>query len=360
AADARASYAAAAAARAAVIPDTDPDARAHRARPRARASARASARARFCARAADSEDRAADSLVPSPGPDSSLVPPGFVDSLGFVVSLEFSEVVSKLISAVSALAKDIIRYHIARTVSSILRNLSSSERSAWCLTNVKLYELKFLTRCFAEYSSKLLPTFINNLCGVRVWDSSSRSLVLLTGNRLADFWLSLDEAILKAIAGFFMPKWYELIGRSSASSGTVEGLSDLCGGDFVSACARAGTSSSSVSRFDSASEGMRVRVASHDGGSLDGGNFVDLFGFEVSPRVEEMVNVLICEVSALARRTYSSVVAVPVSSNMRGLSSSEQCAWLITNMMLYKTSFMHKFFLDYCGGLCSEFICSLF
>uniref|UniRef100_UPI000AFF06D0 hypothetical protein n=1 Tax=Candidatus Ichthyocystis sparus TaxID=1561004 RepID=UPI000AFF06D0 len=61
-----------------------------------------------------------------------------------------------------------------------------------------------------------------------------------------------------------------------------------------------------------------------------------------------------------ARSTYSSVVAVPVSSNMRGLSSSEQCACLITNMMLYKTSFMHKFFLDYCGGLCSEFICSLF
>ncbi|WP_176696114.1 hypothetical protein [Candidatus Ichthyocystis sparus] len=341
---------------AAPIPDTDNAARARRARPRARASARA----RFCARAADSEDRAADSLVPSPGPDSSLVPPGFVDSLGFVVSLEFSEVVSKLISAVSALAKDIIRYHIARTVSSILRNLSSSERSAWCLTNVKLYELKFLTRCFAEYSSKLLPTFINNLCGVRVWDSSSRSLVLLTGNRLADFWLSLDEAILKAIAGFFMPKWYELIGRSSASSGTVEGLSDLCGGDFVSACARAGTSSSSVSIFDSASEGMRARVASHDGGSLAGGDSVDLFGFEVPPEVEGMVKVLTSEVSALARRIYSSVVAVSVSHTLRELSFSEQCAWLIANMMSYRTSFMHRFFLEYCGGLCSEFICSLF
>ncbi|WP_242641777.1 hypothetical protein, partial [Candidatus Ichthyocystis sparus] len=169
-----------------------------------------------------------------------------------------------------------------------------------------------------------------------------------------------DKAIFKAVAGFFMSKWYELIGRFSAPSDTVEGSSDLCGGDFVNACARAGTSLSSVSRFDSASEGMRARVASHDGGSLDGGNFVDLFGFEVSPRVEEMVNILICEVSALARRTYSSVVAVPVSSNMRGLSSSEQCAWLITNMMLYKTSFVYKFFLDYCGGLCSEFICSLF
>ncbi|WP_242641679.1 hypothetical protein, partial [Candidatus Ichthyocystis sparus] len=227
------------------------------------------------------------------------------------------------------------------------------------LINMKFYELKFVARCFAEYSSKLLPTFINNLCGVRVWDSSSRSLVLLTGNRLADFWLSLDKAIFKAVAGFFMSKWYELIGRFPALSATVEGSSDLCGGDFVNACARAGTSSSSVSRFDSASEGMRARVASHDGDSLASVDFVDLFGFEAPP-VEEMVNVLICEVSVLARRTYSSVVAVPVSRALRELSFSEQCAWLITNMMLYKTSFVYNFFLEYCGGLCSEFICSLF
>nr|WP_092460754.1 hypothetical protein [Candidatus Ichthyocystis sparus] len=408
AADASANSAAVAAARAtdaffnfdaaaragASISDTDSAALARSAR------AHASARTRLCARAADSkdravaaraaavaadrvvalarafaadhivaQDRAADSRVPSIGTDSdpisdsgacsSFMPPGFVDLLGFVVSIEFSEMVNKLISEVCALAENIISHYITRAVSDILRNLSSSERSAWCLINGKLYELKFVAKCFVEYSSQLLSTFINNLCGVRVWDSSSRSLVLLTGNRLADFWLSLDEAILKAIAGFFMPKWYELIGRSSASSGTVEGLSDLCGGDFVSACARAGTSSSSVSIFDSASEGMRARVASHDGDSLASVDFVDLFGFEAPP-VEEMVNVLICEVSVLARRTYSSVVAVPVSSALRELSFSEQCAWLITNMMLYKTSFVYNFFLEYCGGLCSEFICSLF
>ncbi|WP_141663828.1 hypothetical protein [Candidatus Ichthyocystis sparus] len=325
------------------------------------------------------QDRAADdSRVPSPGldsdpisnssctadvagsstssllPDSSLMPTGFVDLFGFAVSLEFSEVVDKLISEICALAKNVIYYYITKTVLNVICNLSNSERRAWCLTNGKLYELKFVSKCFAEYSSKLLPTFINALCSVKVWDSSSRSLVLLTGNRLANFWASLDRAIFKAVVGFFMSKWYKLIGRFSAPSGSVEESYDLCGGDFVNACARAGTSSSSVSRFDLASEVMRARVASYDGGS------VDLFGFAVSPEVEGMVNVLISEVSVLARRTYSSVVAVPVSRVLRRLSFSEQCAWLITNMMLYKTSFAYRFFLDYCGGLCSEFICSLF
>ncbi|WP_176696813.1 hypothetical protein, partial [Candidatus Ichthyocystis sparus] len=366
-------------------PDNDPGAVlvcARRARSRARAAdsrsrtlATLAAAARDAAVAADIvvaqarafaagrvvvQDLAADSRVPSPGPDSSLIPPGFVDLFGFVVSLKFSEVVNDLISGVCILAKDIISYFILRIVSNILRNLSSSERRAWCLTNGKLYELKFVARCFAGYSTELLPTFLNSLRSVRTWDSSSRSLVLLTGDRLADFWVSLDEAIFKSITSFFMSRWCGLIDRFSVMSGPEEGSSPLCGGDFVNACARSDASLPSVSRFDSASEGMRVRVASQDGGSLDGGDFVYLFGFEVPPRVEEMVNVLICEVSALARRTYSSVVAVPVSSNMRELSSSEQCACLITNMMLYKTSFMHRFFLDYCGGLCSEFICSLF
>nr|WP_141663490.1 hypothetical protein [Candidatus Ichthyocystis sparus] len=291
------------------------------------------------------------SLLPD---SSSLMPPGFVDLFGFVVSLEFSEVVNKLISGVRALAKDIIPYYIIRTVSNIFRNLSSSERRAWCLTNGKLYELKFVARCFAAYSIELLPTFINTLRSARTWDSSSRSLMLLTGNRLADFWASLDESIFEAITGFFVSRWCGLIDRLFVMSGPEEGSSALCGGDFVSACAKSDTSSSSVSIFDSASEGMRVRVAPH------GGDSVDLFGFEVPPGVQEMVNVLTREVSELAKRTYSSVVAVPVSRTMMELSSSEQCAWLITNMTLYKTSFLYRFFLDYCGGLCSEFICSLF
>nr|WP_092460752.1 hypothetical protein [Candidatus Ichthyocystis sparus] len=390
--------------------DTDNDARVRARRARARA------RDRFCARAADiqdraaaaraaadsadrvvalarafaadhivAQDRAADSLVPSQGPDSdpvsnsgartaavagssissllpnsSLMPPGFVDLFGFAVSLEFSEVVNRLISAVSALAKNIIYHYITRAATDTVRNLSSSERSAWYLTNGKLCEIKFVARCFAEYSYKLLPTFISNLCSVKVWDSSSRSLVPLTGKRLADFWLSLDKAILKSVVVFFMSKWYELIGRFPDASGTVGRSSGLCGEDFVNACASVGTSSSSVSRFYLASEGVRARVASHDGGSSAGDNSVDLFGFEVSPEVEEMVNVLTCEVSALARQTYSRVVAVPVSRALERLSFSEQYAWLITNMMVYKTGFVYKFLLDYCDGLCSEFICSLF
>ncbi|WP_242641780.1 hypothetical protein, partial [Candidatus Ichthyocystis sparus] len=349
--------------------DTDSDAArvcARRARARARAAgsyfralATLAATARDAAVAADvvvaqarafaaglvvAQDLAADSRVPSPGPDSnpisdspcttavagsptssllpdsSLIPPGFVDLFGFVVSLKLSDVVDDLISGVCTLAKDIISYYILRTVSNILRNLSVSERRAWCLTNGKFYELKFVARCFAGYSTELLPTFLNSLRSVRTWDSSSRSLVLLTGERLADFWASLDKAIFKAITSFFMSRWCGLINRFSVMSGPEEGSSALCGGDFVNACARSDTSLPLVSRFDSASEGMRVRVASQDGGSLDGGDFVYLFGFEVPPRVEEMVNVLICEVSALARSTYSSVVAVPVSSNMRGLS----------------------------------------
>ncbi len=213
-----------------------------------------------------------------------------------------------------------------------------------------------MARCFVEYSSQLLPTFVNNLCGVRVWDSSSRSLVLLTGNGLADFWLSLDKAIFKAVAGFFMSKWYELAMNFSVSFFSQlepgEGLSALCGGDFVDACAKAGTSSSSC--FDSITGGMGVHVSPH------GGDSVDLFGLEVLPEVRGMFDVLICEISTLARRTYSSVIRAQVMDALSRLSGYEQCAWLTTNTMLYKTSFVANCLAEYYDSLCPGFIYSLF
>ncbi|WP_141663830.1 hypothetical protein, partial [Candidatus Ichthyocystis sparus] len=295
AADARANFDASA--RAAVFtPDTDSNATRARARARARSRARdvadrvAAARvaaARAAAVAADHvvaqahafaadlgivQDRAADSCVPITGPDSDpisnsaaraaavaiaasslrpdpsfLLPPGCVDLFGFVVHSEFREVVSKLISDVCALAESFYLCMVEIPASDALRGLSNTVRCAWCLINKKFYEAKFVAKCFAACCANLLPEFIKHLCSVKVWDSSSRCFFPLMGNSLRDFWTFLDQAIFRAVGSFFVAKWSELAMNFSVSFFSQlepgEGLSALCGGDFVDACAKAGTSS---------------------------------------------------------------------------------------------------------------------
>ncbi len=293
-----------------------------------------------------------------PDPSSlELGPAVFVDLFGFVVLSEISEMVDKIIFDIRAAAKAIYQYTVRAQVSDAISMLSNSERFAWCLVSMKFYEAKFVTKCLANYCFKILPDVINRLCSIRVWDSSSRSFVPLMGSRLVDFWVSLDKDILRAIVDCFIAKWRYSTGRLRvpffAPLDTGEGSSILCGRDFVGFCAKAGTSSLSVSRFASIT-GMREQVAPH------GGDFADLFGFEVPSEVREMVSVLICEISALARSTYSSTVRSEVLHALIGLSDCEQRAWLIANMMFYKTAFMARCFAEYCDGLCPGFICSLF
>nr|WP_141663487.1 hypothetical protein [Candidatus Ichthyocystis sparus] len=413
-ADARARAADAVAARAhAAVPlsNTDPNfvrafARARAADSRAHTAAALAAAARVAAIDADrvfAQARAADGRAPDLGPDSNLViasvgaaataatcsvsvtsttdtstaaiagsstssllpdtsspvPSGFVELFGFVVPTELSEVVSKLISEVCALAKSFYPGTLRVPFSGAVRSLSNSEqRCAWCLTNMKLYEAKFMAKCAAEYFVKLLPEFIKHLCNVRVWDSSSRCLLPLMGSRLRDFWASLDQAIFRALQDFFVAKWTALTARFSVpallSPVPGEVSSALCGGDFVGACAKAATSSSSHSIFGSITGGMGLQVAPHAGDS------VSLFGFELPSEVGEMVEVLIREISEFARRTYSSLVGVQVLDAMSRLSDSEKCAWLTASMMLYKAGFVAKCLTGYSDELCSDFIYSLF
>ncbi|WP_242641759.1 hypothetical protein, partial [Candidatus Ichthyocystis sparus] len=189
-ADARARAAAAVAARAhAAVPlsNTDPNfvrafARARAADSRAHTAAALAAAARVAAIDADrvfAQARAADGRAPDLGPDSNLViasvgaaataatcsvsvtsttdtstaaiagsstssllpdtsspvPSGFVELFGFVVPTELSEVVSKLISEVCALAKSFYPGTLRVPFSGAVRSLSNSEqRCAWCLT----------------------------------------------------------------------------------------------------------------------------------------------------------------------------------------------------------------------------------
>ncbi|WP_176695561.1 hypothetical protein [Candidatus Ichthyocystis sparus] len=289
------------------------------------------------------------SLLPG---SSSIVPPGFADLFGLVVPSELSEVVINLISDICALARSFYPHTVRIPVLNALHKLSDPGRQrAWCLINMKLYETKFVAKCVAGYCAKLLPQFINLLCSVRVWDSSSRCLLPLTGNRLEDFWISLDQAIFRAVGGIFVSKWALTVRLFPLDPG--EGLYALCGGDFVDACARSDTSSSSASIFGSITGGMRVQVAPH------GGDHVDLFGFEVLLEVRELLDILICEISGLARRTFSSMVRAQVLDAMSRLSTSERHAWLATNVMLYKTGFVARCFAEYVE-FCPDFICSLF
>ncbi|WP_176696773.1 hypothetical protein [Candidatus Ichthyocystis sparus] len=292
-------------------------------------------------------------------PASSHIDPGFVDLFGFRVLPEVSELVNKLVSEMCALAKGAYPYTMRTPVSDTLCWFSSSgKKRAWCLMSMKLYETKFAAKCYVAYCAKLIPEFIVSICSVRAWDSSSRCLSPLVGNRLRDFWASLDQAVLKAVGDFFVAKWAALTMRFSVPFffplGPEEGSSALCGGDFVDACAstRSGASSLSGSRFASIIGRVEVQVVR--------GDCVDLFGFEVLPEVREIFDVLICEISALARLTYSSVVRDQVLDAMSRLPDSEQCAWLTANMMLYKTGFMAKCFTNYHSGLCPDFIRSLF
>ncbi|WP_092411344.1 hypothetical protein [Candidatus Ichthyocystis sparus] len=349
------------------VADDDPDPT--RVRVRARARCRpttADSRARdaaTCAAAADADRvvaqaRSSTSLLT---PDSSsLVQPVFVDLFGFAVPTELGELVRELISSVCELAKSFYPYTMRVPVSDVFREHSDSEerRCAWCLTNMKLYELKFVAKCIAAYFVQLLPEFVNRLCNLRAWDSSSRSFLPLMGSKLRDFWASLDKAIFRALRDFFVAKWTILTARFSVpallSSVPGEVSSALCGGDFVDACAGAATSSSSPSIFVSITGGMGLQVAPN------GGDSVNLFGFELPSEVGKMVEVLVREVSVLARSIYSSLVRVQVLDAMSKLSNSEKCAWLITNMMLYKTGFVARCLVVYSDELCPDFICSLF
>ncbi len=296
------------------------------------------------------------SLLPG---SSSPVPPDFADLFGFVVPSELSEVVNELISEVCTLAKGFYPGTLRIPFSGAVRSLSNSEQQcAWCLTNMKLYEAIFIFKSLASCFANLLPGFINRLCSVREWDSSNRSFLPLMGSRLRDFWASLDKAIFRALRDFFVAKWTILTARFSvpAFSSSVPGevSSALCGGDFVDACAGAATSSSSPSIFGSITRGMGLQVAPI------GGDSVNLFGFELPSEVGEMVEALIRETSALARRTYSSLVRVEVLGAMSKLSDSEKFAWLTANMMLYKTGFVARCLAAYSDELCPHFICSLF
>ncbi|WP_141663352.1 hypothetical protein [Candidatus Ichthyocystis sparus] len=303
------------------------------------------------------------SSTPSLLPDPSSLDPGFVgfvDLFGFGVLPELSEVVNRLISEVCAFAKRIYPHMVRAPVTDVLCKLSGSEQFAWCIDNMMFYETNLVARCFAAYYAKFLPEFIDPLCSVRAWDFSSRSLLPLMGNRLGDFWVSLDQAVLRAVGNFFTARWDSLIRHLSVPLGPGEGSSALCGGDFVNAYDKVGVPSLSVSRFGLITGGTRAQVVPHGGGSVADGHSVDLFGFKVPPEVSEMFNILICGVSALARRTYSSLVRVPMLDALSVLSSSEQHAWLVANVMLYKTAFMAKCFAEYCAEFRPVFIDSLF
>ncbi|WP_176696515.1 hypothetical protein, partial [Candidatus Ichthyocystis sparus] len=164
----------------------------HSANYRARRAAAAAAAAAAVA-PAFSEATLSTSLPPLLDPE--LV--GYVGLFGFVVSSEFSEVVSSLMSEVSTFTRTSICTYMSREASRTLYGLSHSERHAWFLKNRRLCEAKCMARCVAEYCYRLLPVFItNHLCSIRVWDSSVRCLLPLTGNKLVDFWSSLDRAIL--------------------------------------------------------------------------------------------------------------------------------------------------------------------
>ncbi|WP_092415170.1 hypothetical protein [Candidatus Ichthyocystis sparus] len=287
----------------------------------------------------------------------------FVDLFGFKVLPEFAEMVDTLISEVCAFARRTYPYVVRVPVSDVMCKLSVSERLAWCVDNVMLYETSLVSRCVAVYYAKLLLKSIEPLCAVRAWDSSSRSLSPLMGSMLRDFWLSLDQAILRAVGNFFISRWNGLIGNFFVPLplGPLEGSSALCGGDFISAYSKISVPSSAVSGCTSVAGEIGAQAVPHDDIYVAGGDLIDLFGFEVPVEVGEIVNVLIREVSALARRTYPSMVGAPVlDALLELLAPSEQFAWLTSNMMLYKTSFMAKCFSEYCSEFRPGLIDSLF
>ncbi|WP_092402864.1 hypothetical protein [Candidatus Ichthyocystis sparus] len=184
---------------------------------------------------------------------SSRRVPGFVgpvDLFGFQVFAEFSEMVNSLISEIHALARRVFPQMVRAPMTDAMYKLFGYERRAWCTSNVTLYETGLVARCFAAYCSKFRPDFINALSSVEEWDSASGSLSPLTGDRLRDFWLSLDRAVIEAIKSVFAVEWDASIRRfffalSESESGVA--LTELCGEDFVKAHSKAGVPALAIS-----------------------------------------------------------------------------------------------------------------
>ncbi|WP_092415162.1 hypothetical protein [Candidatus Ichthyocystis sparus] len=278
-------------------------------------------------------------------------------------------------------------------------------KAIWFKTYKELHLSKFMCRFICMYHYKHHPSLIRALDSIRVLSSSSDSrLVPLSGVELLDFLSKLDCAIRKEVESVFDLKWNEVADKVFSE---LEGglLGNVSCGDFInvldvvgvpvvafptsqrygyirpvvskrkrlgsgSECAVDATKSRSLSlpegvcdqsssKTKTASTTLAIttgkgvaRTVSKSKGKVPalkcGTYYIDSdvlnsLGVILSPKVVRVIECLFFKMDAFARRTYKSMVAKQLPSDVSSkLTVTGRAIWYLTYKVMCEGSFVFK------------------
>ncbi|WP_176696914.1 hypothetical protein, partial [Candidatus Ichthyocystis sparus] len=312
-------------------------------------------------------------LMESPGTSSELILPSSsvvdaddgsssnecVDLLGVKLHPDSAKLVLQLLRDVDKSFKHSfscsIRGYILETLGS---KLSVVEKAIWCKTYREQHLYRFMHRSICIYHSKHRPRFVRALDGVRVLSSSSDCrLVQLIGGELLSFLSELDCAVHKTVEYIFDSLWDKITGTVFAELEDGS-LSDVSCGDFIRVLDVAGIpavafSIAQVYNKKNAQVRAKRRVISESGTSEASSKLVkgegsvsgvfNSQGVMLSPKGVQVIKGLFFKVDAFARRTYKSMVAKQLPSDLSSkLTVTGRAIWYLTYKVMCEDSFLFK------------------
>uniref|UniRef100_UPI00159EC149 hypothetical protein n=1 Tax=Candidatus Ichthyocystis sparus TaxID=1561004 RepID=UPI00159EC149 len=311
-------------------------------------------------------------LMEAPGTSSELILPSSVvdsdgvsssnkcvDLLGVKLHPDSAKLVLQLLHDIYKSFKHSfshsIRGYILETLGS---KLSVVEKVIWCKTYREQHLYRFMHRSICIYHSKHRPRFVRALDDVRVLSSSSDCrLVQLIGGELLSFLSELDCAVHKTVEYIFDSLWDKITDTVFAELEDGS-LSDVSCGDFIRVLDVAGVPvvAFSIARVynkknaqvrakgraisaskTSESSGKRVEGE----GSVSG--VLNSLGVMLSPKDVRVIEGLFSEMDAFARRTYKSMVAKQLPSDVSDrLTITGRAIWYLTYKVMCEDSFLFK------------------
>ncbi|WP_092411386.1 hypothetical protein [Candidatus Ichthyocystis sparus] len=311
-------------------------------------------------------------LMEAPGTSSELILPSSVvdadggsssnkcvDLLGVKLHPDSAKLVLQLLHDLDKSFKHSfllsIRGYILETLGS---ELSVIEKAIWCKTYREQHLYRFMHRSICIYHSKYRPRFVRALDGVRVLSSSSdRRLVPLIGGELLGFLSELDCAVHKTVEYIFDSLWSKTTDTVFAELEDGS-LGDVSCEDFIRVLDVAGIPvvAFSIARVynkknsqvrakrraiseskTSESSGRRVEGE----GSVSG--VLNSLGVMLSPKDVRVIEGLFFDMDAFARRTYKSMVAKQLPSDVSDrLTVTGRAIWYLTYKVMCEDSLLFK------------------
>ncbi|WP_242641600.1 hypothetical protein, partial [Candidatus Ichthyocystis sparus] len=248
-----------------------------------------------------------------------------------------------------------IRGYILETLGS---KLSVVEKAIWCKTYREQHLYRFMHRSICIYHSKHRPRFVRALDDVRVLSSSSDCrLVQLIGGELLSFLSELDCVVHKTVEYIFDSLWDKITGTVFAELEDGS-LSDVGCGDFIRVLDVAGIpvvafSIAQVYNKKNAQVRAKRRVISESGTSEASSKLVkgegsvsgvfNSQGVMLSPKGVQVIKGLFFKVDAFARRTYKSMVAKQLPSDLSSkLTVTGRAIWYLTYKVMCEGSLVFK------------------